>query len=620
MATIQQTSIPQPVKIKNFYGLNLTGETQIQLGESPNMDNAYITENYDLNKFEGYKQIMATVFDTKSIQGMWYGKLGANYHFLFACNGHVYKITNGYWDDETDWDNGAFSTHTTDLGTLTDAPTLFFGFAGNVYIMNGTEYKYWTGTSTIADVAGYVPKVQISTTPLSGAGTAFEGINLLTGKKRMTFNGDGTAVFKLLEATIGSVDAVYVSGTLKTVTTHYTVDLTAGTVTFTAGNFPATGSDNVEIYWTKGTGSRDLVLKHKGFETYGIANDTRVFIYGNSNEQNRFRYSELADGIPSVEYFPAANYKDVGELNTPINDIIKQQSRLLISKEENSFYSYYDSVDLSGVTTVDFPVFTLNDTVGQKSFGQGQVIDNKPVTIDDGIQWWNTTNVKDERNVDNISDKIWRDLKSLDLTKCITTDFETRSEMWITIDKTLYIWHYGLYDTKNQKRVFSRIKLADEPTCYININGDLYFGTTTGLIMKFSEDFVTFNGTTINEYWESGFIDFGAMNLKKTLNKVWVSLQPQTKVSATFNYITDKEVGSNPQTISYQNALLELGVTTFVLPLWSFLVNFNPQPFRLKLKAKKFSYLKMVITNTSSTETCKILELDLQVEYGSESK
>jgi len=618
MATIQQKSIPQPVKIKKFYGLNLTGETQLILGESPNMTNYFITENHKLEKMYGYMKFLNT---TKPIKGMWYGELNNEFHFLIATDGHIYKIDNDYWSDEAEWDTDTFTTHCTDLGTLTNATTRFLPFAGKVYILNGAEYKSWAGTSTIADVVGYIPKILISGTPSTGAGTSYDALNLLTGKKRMTFNGDGTATYKLPETSLTSVDSVYVGGVLKTVTTHYTVDLTTGVVTFTAGNFPTTGLDNVEIYWTKGTGDRDKIVKHKELIAFGPNNDTRVFLYGNPTEQNRIRFSDLADGVPSAEYFPSIKFNDVGVSNSAVTNISKQQSRMIISKDDNkSFYSNYESVEINGVTIVSFPVFPLNDTVGNVALGQGQVIDNKPVVIDKGLQVFNTTTVRDERNVDNISEKIWFDLEDLTLENAITYDYEEEDQYWLIVGNKLYIWHYGLSDGNNQQRVFSRHLLADNITCFFTINGILYMGTDTGKVVKFSQDFVTFDGTTINAYFESGFIDFGAISLKKTLNKIWVAIQPQTKASATFNYITDKEYGLVDQTITSSLALLEINKTTFILPNWSFRVNFNPTPFRLKLKAKKFSYLKMVIKNSSSTETCKILEVDMQVELGSESK
>ena len=147
------------------------------------MTNCYITSSYDLSKIEGYLQLMTS--GSKSIQGMWYGDIGGKKYFIYAYNGHIYKFTDNYWKDDTLWTNKTIATSSDDLGTLTDAPTSFFSFGEKLYIVNGSEYKYWSGTGTIADVAGYIPKIRISCTPATGgAGTNYEDLNLLTGKKK----------------------------------------------------------------------------------------------------------------------------------------------------------------------------------------------------------------------------------------------------------------------------------------------------------------------------------------------------------------------------------------------------------------------------------------------------
>ena len=52
MATIPVQKPIDPVTINKFLGLNLsnTGDTQIKLGESGNMNNFYITNDYKLRK------------------------------------------------------------------------------------------------------------------------------------------------------------------------------------------------------------------------------------------------------------------------------------------------------------------------------------------------------------------------------------------------------------------------------------------------------------------------------------------------------------------------------------------------------------------------------------------
>lgn len=615
MARIQQISEIKPFIIDNFLGLNLpkAGDTQIYPGESGNMTNCYITKDYDLSKMYGYKQLMTQVAD-KRIQGMWHGFIGSTKHFVYAINGKLYKVNSQLWEDFDGTD--VWSTVSTEIGNITDIPTQFFGFDNKLYIINGTEYKYYDGT-TYGDVEGYIPKIIIGATPATGAGTEFEGLNLLTGKKRMTYNGNATATYKLPETSINTVDKVLVDGTLKVVTTHYTVDTSTGTITFTSGNFPAQGLDNVEIYWTKGAGNRDEVVKNKYAFLFGIAKDTRVFLYGNEDARHVRLHSSLADGVPSVEYFISANLDPIGSSTTPITSMERHHNIMLVHKPKETYYSYYDTVNLDGVDFVTFPSLLMNDSRGNIPMGQGVVLNNDPFTIDTQFIKWYPTDVKDERNMLDMGRRIQKDIDTLNIENCLTIDKEKSSELFISNGKKIWIYNYGINHPQTKEQgVFSRCLFLHEPTCWLEINGELWFGTTDGYIMKLSEDYITYNGAAIEARWEMNMYDFGANWLNKTLNKSWITLSAQPKASVDIHYITDKNAHTTPYHVSYQLSTFEdVDFANF-----TFFTNYNPQTFYLRLKAKKFGYLKLVLENDSLTETFAMLNLTLKAEYGNEKK
>lgn len=613
MARIGTIKEPTPLVLDRFFGLNTakSGDTTIAMGESGNMYNCFITNEYTLKKANGYLQLMDTAVTNKQIQGMWNGLIGGDEYFLFAKNGHIYSVTADLWKDF----DGTLTDQVTDLGTLTDAPTQFFAFNDKVYILNGAEYKSYDGT-TLADVAGYVPKIVIGAVPVTGAGTEFENLNMLTGKKRTTYNGDATATYQLPETTIDSVDAVYVGGVLKTATTHYTVVTATGVVTFTAGNFPAAGLDNVEIYWTKGTGTRDNVVKNRFARLFGEATDTRVFLYGNADSQHTMINSSLADGVPSVEYFAAAYLNPIGSENYPITDMQVVNGNILIYKSNSTYYSYYDIVNLDGIDYVNFPVSVINATRGNKPMGQGQILNNEPFTIDYQLLKWYPTDIKDETNMVDMGQRIQPDLDLLDLSHCYTIDKQNSSELYIANGKDLYIYKYNILGARQEQGVFSKFKLNDEPTCFLFIDGDVWFGTTTGKIMRMNEDYLTFNGTTISSHWEMNMYDFGSSWLNKTLNKSWIKLAAQPKVKVSIQYVTDKNAYSTPYDVSFSTVTFD--DTDF--RAFTFYTNYNPKTHYLRLKAKKFLFLKMIIDNASATETFTLLELVLKAEYGNERK
>ena len=92
-------------------------------------------------------------------------------------------------------------------------------------------------------------------------------------------------------------------------------------------------------------------------------------------------------------------------------------------------------------------------------------------------------------------------------------------------------------------------------------------------------------------------------------------MQPQVWSSADIGYVTNRNESKTKKHIEYKLLLMDdVDFSNF-----SFSISRNTQPFRLKLKAKKFTNMKITIDNNEDTD-CTILELALKVESFGESK
>ena len=594
MATIKLSNKEAPATINTFLGLNESIETQLKLGESPYMVNFKVTDMYKLEKRYGYIQIIQSI--GSPIRGMWHGKIKEAYYFLFACNGRIYKFNN---------DN----TYTS-IGTLTDDITSFFTFGDKLYILNGHEYKYWDGT-TFGDVGGYRPLVVIGTPP-TGGGTTYEEINLLNGERHQTFTPteDKPTEYQLVEKDITSVDFVKVNGVLKTATTDYTADLVNGKVTFTSttdhnNQIP----DSIDIGWTKGNGDRAQVCKNYHAMLYGGSNDTRVFMWGNPDTKNRRIYTGLADGVPSAEYFPANSYSDVGNSEFAITDIVRQYDRQVIFKENEAFYSNMEeTTDDTGATLVTFPVYPLNSEKG--SVAPVQVVLNNPFSIQEGLYEWISTAVRAETNATYKSERVQSSLDNVGLKKAITLDYEKQGEYWLCVDNTIWVYNY-------RNDTWYKYVLYDAPICFLNIDGVLYFGTKDGRILKFVDGVRSDNGHVIKAEWDMGFYDWEYEYLNKYLNKIYISLMPRSKSGISVRWDTNRiGVNSIPVKIGYN--LLDYDSIDYAD--WSYDTSYNPQPFRIKAKAKKFVYFKIILENSSLTDTVTILSISMICNIGGQAK
>jgi hypothetical protein len=578
-------------QINRFLGLNEDIDTQLQLGEASAMQNYRITQNFKMKQVEGYDKIVASIAASKAIQGQWYGKIGSTNFHLISCNGHLYKNVAGT---------------TTDLGAIADAPTFMFKNESKVYIMDGTNYKSFDGTNLI-DVVGYAPTVMTSTTP-AGVGTALEGINLLTGQKIQKFNGDGTAtIYQLMETGITSVDSVVVGGVTQTVTTHYTVNLTNGTVTpVVPANWPV-GENNVVIKWTKtSTANRAEIASCRLAINFG----TRIHVWGNRNTgyENARWHGGLVNGITSAEYFPATQVAKVGPDEAGISDIVTQYDRQIIFTDGGrSFYSYYENID----DVIAFPVFELNETTGNQAFGQAQVLDNFPVSIQDGIYRWSSTGVRDERNAQLISKRVNTTLESFTMSGVQTYDWEQMREYWIAYGKTVLVYNY-------QIDVWYKFVVNDTIKTMIVISSEMYFGTSNGEIMKFEDSVRTFNGIAISAEWEMGYYDWGQEWLRKFTGNTWITIQPETKVNVDVYWITDRDTVPKQAATSVGYNIFDFDFLDF--DTFTFSTSVSPRPKRVRTKSKKFSFWKLILKNSTIGFTNHILSITLDARIGGQVK
>lgn len=574
---------PSITTIHNFLGLNMneTGETQLKLGEASSMKNFRITKDYKLEKMYGYERIYNP---NNVIRATWVGNLNGNDMIIYVAGGKAYN-------------NG------TEIGTLTDDETTIFEMNQKLYFINGHELKTYDGT-TFETWERYVPTIKISCTP-AGVGEDYEPINLATDYRKVSFSADGTSTkFQLPETDITVyANSVWVNGVVTTVT----YNAGGGYVTFETA--PSAGTDNVVVQYKKNNQPASLaenILKNRYAQKYGLANDTRVFLYGNPDAKNRIYFSGLGNGVPQPTYFPANNFIDVGSSNTAITDISRQYDRLIISKEDETYYMTYDSItDTTGESIITFPTYPLNKSHGMVAKGQGQVLDNYVTTIDNyGIVQWTNTQSKDERNASIISTRVNEWLQSHDLTKAITLDYQEEKEYWLAVDEEILVYNYA-------NSTFYLLSIPDTVKTLTTYQGTIYMGTDTAL-MQFDKDLTTYHDTTIEAEWQGGFYDFEAEYKRKTMRILWITIKPQVKTYMSVNYITDRNVGMNPREI--QSQVLSYDFWNYA----DFTYNSNTQvkPYKIKLKAKKFAFLKLIIKSDKPDYKLIVDTISIQKAYG----
>lgn len=599
------TQLSQIITMKDFRGINQTGTpTQIDTAESPDLLNMVLDQYGQLDKRNGYKRVFPTSLGAGKINGIYqYRKLNGIVINLLAHGTKLYT-----------WDGTGVQPVSIYSGKA-DALTRFYTFGNYCYMMDGTNFLRYDGTTvTTVESAAYVPTLTISRAP-AGGGTPFENFNLLGAGFKDSFSGDGTA--KAYQLSLTGLDATLVTaivnGVAKVENTDFSVNRTTGVVTFTTA--PGTGvANNVVITAYKTVaGYADRVRKCRGFEIYGGTNDTRVFIFDHPTDINTLRRCGLSDPT----YWPELAYAKVGSDAGAIKRLVKQFSYCNIIKEptpnDTTIYSMSFQLDANGAAV--FPLVPLNSIVGMNAPDSLQLIENVPTFLSpQGVFEIVGSNVSDERNVARISDKVHPSLLSeVAPEKAASVDYDKK--YFIALNGSCYV-----YDYRQQVwYIWNNIPAS----CFLEIDDRLYFGSSsTGLLYRFSRaidtDAYVDDGAAITAYWKSKVFSFEDDEHMKLVEKVFFSLRPGVRASADLFYATDRTASGESQGTGVTARVDLLDFTEFDFNRFSFQTSALPQEVAVKIKAKKIVYFQIVLQNDRLDESMGILSVGLKVKVQKE--
>lgn len=611
MANIPTNDNQTILKIKQFLGLNENqdGDTKIKVGELSEMRNFAITRDGHLQIRPGTKTILdlKTAWDSWAASqesavespvfcGCWYGMVNGKYHLLCAFGGVVFDVD-------------LLLETMNPVGTCTQDDTSFFGFGEKVYLLNGHEYKSWTGEAetTFQDVEGYVPLVQTATAP-DGAGTQLENVNRLTGLRRVRFSPDGEATeFVLPEKEIDSVTAV--EGTDIT----YTADATNGKLTFSSA--PAKGTNTITITYKKGDGARQEVTGMHYSELYNGSNDTRVFLYGDGTNKTIYSGIDGDTGLASADYFPDLYEAAIGDSNTPITALVRHYSRLLAFKKDSAWSITYSTMTLDNdVTAPAFFVLPVNRQLGNDAPAQVRLVENNPLTLDGNsiYQWVSTSstgNITDnQQNAKRVSDRVAVTISGWNMAEVKTFNRKREHEYWFLWNRNAVILNYSnntWYYYTNMP--FSQMVEVEETT---------YGICEDGKIKHLSREYRNDDTVEIDCYAETGAMDFDRDWVLKYSSLIFVAMKPEIGARITVT------VESNRRS-DYAEKLVAYSFLTFShadFNHWSFRTNRKPQVERVKMKVKKAIFYKLIFKSKSASATATVLETDIQLRYAGNVK
>ena len=470
--------------IKGFSGIDQRADFVKSLGVASDMRNLRVTDGGSLVKRNGEIQVWTA---PERIEYIWSGSLNGEELIVLAADSKLYKLRPN-----------SIPASSFTIGYIGSGKCFIFQFGGILYIKTETTYHKYDGNRLTA-VEGYIPLVALSCKP-SGEGEIFEQINLICDKRRQLFSPAGNAmVYKLAEDNISDVHEIKLNGV--TISVPFELDKEKGQIQFMSP--PPEGTNSLEIIYSK-TNDADFKKRIFGCRKmmlFGGNSDGRIFLWGNEDHPNHRFHSELADGVPSAEYFPVNGFTIIG--NSRINCIVQQYDKQLIFTDREAFYSYCElKTDSLGNVYSSFPVFSLNNGKGCIIETEGCVMNNRPVTLcSDGLNMWESTAVVNEKNAICFSDPIQNSMKEIlnsDLSGIKLFDFQANRELFFIHDKSAYIYNYG----NGSWYRYDKFPID----CYSVYGNLLYFARKDRLFVFGNELEYDLEGVG---YWESAYMDGG---------------------------------------------------------------------------------------------------------------
>ena len=598
MSTIRATSNEGVYKIDKFLGLNENpdGDTKLRFGEASKCRNWKVTRDRNLQRRPGSKTII-DLGTGKPVAGMWFGNVKGVCYGLAASGGYMFKFyEDGYLDEIKV------------LGKLdTSGRVNFFAYNNIVYILNGDEYYSYDGVR-FGLVLGYRPLIATTRSPSGEQSTLLEEVNKLTGMRRVWFSPDGEATeFLLPEDDLLSVDYVMYNSDGSYMNPElYSFNRFTGKVTFTTA--PERGINSIEIGYTATGTYRTEVAHMTNAEIFLGARDNAVFLYGNGT--NEAFYSGIDYyGQPRADYFPDLNEMAVADTNTPITGMIRHYSQLLCFKSRSAYSVQFGMITVpTGDQEFGFYVTPVNREIGNAALGQVRLVLNSPFVLfgDDLYEWKNNSSYSsnlsvDERQAKRISDRINGTLSTFKAEDCYCYDDNANQEYYICYGDKALVFNYPA----DAWYVYSGLTI----NCMANLEEDILFGDNEGHIKQLSTDYKNDDGVAFSSYWESGSMDFGKNYLRKLMSMLWVSMKPQERSYVEVTAMTDKRS-------TYTEKVVESNLASFAnlnFEHFSFSVNRKPRMKKLKIKAKKFVFLKLILKSDQLHAGATVLATSLRV-------
>lgn len=436
---------------------------------------------------------------------------------LIATSNHLYYFKNG-----------TYTAIVTTEGAYSNVN--MFHFDGKVYVIG--YGRYFTvdssgGSPVITDIGGYVPTTIISKQPDGTGGQNYEGVNILSNQRIVSFwdhsvavgqqSARGQYIFYPADIALDhNVTAINKVETMQQDGTWYTLAASEYAAVGSTGHYNGVnitghkaynaveGQDNVRVTFTEIPSDntlRDKLLNANIATLFGAVNTDRAFVVLG---RNRIYYSEAE----KLNFFPDDNYVEAGN-DAPIIGLHKKNGSLVAVTGSSSEHSIFlispnqytqtrTVIGADGETSVEEELITYY-TVKSSIVGTGAVASKSFRSLIDDPLFLGSTGIYGI-TANALTSELLISNRST-LINARLTEEPALDDAVATVYHGLYILAVGehcyVLDSKNTVRDRSGNTCYEayywdlgtmNITTFLSYNGNLFFGTSDGKWRKFNTD------------------------------------------------------------------------------------------------------------------------------------
>jgi hypothetical protein len=191
-----------------------------------------------------------------------------------------------------------------------------------------------------------------------------------------------------------------------------------------------------------------------------------------------------------------------------------------------------------------------------------------------------------------------------------------------TIEHCYYVAQGGVAVVQNMENGAWYTYRNFPAQCMIVYRDALYIGTEEGTIRHVSRAYTGDDGEAIAAYWESGAMDFGLSSGGKVSPDIYVTMKPEPGAHVLVSVRSDVQGDCGEESIGAEQETpaqpVSAGLMTFRALSFSHLsfgTSRLPRVRRLKLRAKRFAFYRLIFRSDTNWSAATILGADIRVRY-----